>query len=474
MVALESGEVTDVVELVEWMCRLGGSVEPEQVEALATSRVLPIRRCDGSAYEDGGVVAKVVEPEGRQLLEQAVLLSHQLNEEWAGRSALAAWLVLSADPRVLHIKEQLRTWVSLHVAHRVARRRLLRRRGLEVLVEPFILFQEVLGELGPWLERVFGPEDRVHAVVGQELVQQYAWECTRHTVLSVLNELPEELRSREQVETTARSLQPEQEFHDRLGRCICLLPDPAPGCVRTYAPDELALLARDLRALRPRLIGRFSLRASLLELRPGLWMSWSWFGVRNLGIVGMSRSREALLQGPDRDEGAIWLDVDHLGRLVAPGQGWIHCLEVERHVVQGWLLEDELPSDLPTLLARLNLELLREVHRVQSELAPPQTDEAPYVIEEPEAPEPCTDELRMAATVDLQPLRLSELKRVLDRHFGVRWRPCQGSEVVFQKEGCRSYVLGVHGRNPSVGPRHLYRIHRRFGITLEAWRAATG
>ena len=460
------------------------------VQALAGHAV----RAPGAAfYWAPARVYQVLDRDGLQLLEEALTLVHDLNAQHQGRPALDVLLDLSDDPDVLDLRERLRTWVPLMVEGRVQRRAHRRSEDPREISGAARLFMGLRAELGEWFGHLFlkGPPD--FAVVGGELASHYDWESMHQSIGSHLDGLtrPQHvpLEQWNEVQFWRRRL---GGFHASLVAAMVRCPDVEPGLRRTWALKQLRHFGAELGAMRRGLLGRVRPEETVREVSPGLWSAWSWWSLSHLGEVTLGPTEEAVRAALRVDPGAEALgdgvarfSIDHRGRLTLERMSWVTVDALERTGLDCWL-PPGLPFEEATLrLVRLNVAVLRGILLDQEALfrelvgdletmgKPGAEGEAADLdlLGDLEPLEAARERCRAAS--QLRSIRYQPLIRLLSDHFSVRVRQGRGSEVVLQRPGRRSYILGHHRRNEPVGAYHIYRLLRVFEISLDDWLAAT-
>jgi hypothetical protein len=464
-----------------------------------------VERHSDSFYALPAHASKILSKRTFGEIRELLSMIRSVNDELAETRALTARTLISYDDRVNEVRSRLRAWAADYVAERMAKP------NARDASDPVARFQRLQQELVPDLERIAFEPASIHSVFLSELTDHIPWLIFRATWSGLLefedgSEL--ELRSRFRIRPMiaipdrAEELSPriagwalaqrsycEQivqlygwERADDLHRVVRILSKSA-VLSRTFAADgasaTLRALSADLLEMRPVLIGGANAAKTIVEVAPGLFISWIWAG-RNqaLGQIPVAGSERQMLEHIHRRSFYTMLSLDQEGSLAPSVTPWIES---------GSILSDE-PAALAVnvLIAEAIHQRLFEIYE-KIDLAAVQRF-ARDAVRQGSRPVTAKDvaiACQIAAREDtaqsapspkprsrIPVLRMERLLALLSDRLGCEVRQGKGSEVVIYRAGGRIVRLGRHVRNREVPSVVVKSAIERLGISFAEWISA--
>lgn len=445
-----------------------------------------------SAYTLPSHARKILAPGALTELEAIFGDIKAANDELVGLDETVGGLLLANDDDVLAMRIRLRRWAESYVAARLAKPS-PRDGGSQVA-----RFRRLYYELLPALEEIGTRAGSVHYAFMGELLDYIPWLLFQGTWADMFEtERSSSLHGRWRVVAPPENQNFCMEFarlyawpsHDDVRRVVRVLRGRG-GAATTATADareRLAVLAAEIREVRPFIIGDHNPERCATEVVPGLVASWFWGGAQQLGIVALHddpRRRVAEFRalafetsvrvrhdGVLASEFAPWIDVDAILE-TEPDALAANVAIVE--AVHARLLDVFAKVDLAAAYGRVReaaAGVAGDVVPTQEAVAATFAVAEPEVARDAESPAPAEP---IAPKMRVPSLRLARFLAILER-LGCEVRQGKGSEVVAYRPGGRIARIGRHTRNREVPSTLVQRVLHLVGVTLGEWvRALEG
>jgi hypothetical protein len=412
----------------------------------------------------------------------------EVHNQLIGLRVTQAQAVLAGDDRCAAINARLRVWADQYVEQRLAKTAY--RKGGAVRQ-----FQNIYFELLPQLEAI--------AFRNGSINRSFFGEFTDYlpTILfdKTCRDLIECKFDKKALLPAYRIVTPDRALWegikqivdvyqwahvDDVAQILALVGQSLAGD-RTYGSDEeirgrLQLLVDDIEEMRPFLRHNFNADKVLLEVAPGLIISFYWAVGRGVGIIPVSPSPAEMLEHHNRKTSALSLTLTYGGLLANFATPWINTETVMAkdpnalrsnlfmvEAVHAKLYSFYEKVDVAAVLARL-----RERVKKNGAADEPSEEEFAALCQTISEPVEGASSSELAFPASFRAVRVQRLLAVLEAKLDCEVRQGKGSEIVIFRSGGHHFRLGHHKRNSYVSTAVIKNLLRHVGIEFDQWLAA--
>ncbi len=411
----------------------------------------------------------------------------EIHEQVVGLKVNRAGVTVAGDERIFAIGERLKVWADKYLELRLSKT--CHRQG-----GPVKQFQFLYAELLPHLEEIAFREKSANRWFFGSFVDY----LPTMLFLKTWQSLAEFRFNKRELVPEFKILSPDLHLHSYLAHLIKIyqwhhMNDVSEVLALVNAADDssvvldddvlrrrLELLVDDIQEMRPFLRHNFKSENVLIELAPGLVVSFLWAVGRGVGLIMVAPSAAEMLKQQRSHTSNLTLTLTFDGLLANFATPWIDT--------------DTILSKQPEAL-RANLKIVEAVHAKLYELYEKidvkavaerfrERVRASALIEEAE---PSEEEFAALCQVIAEPVdgfvgsslasglsavRAQRLLAVLADKLKCEVRQGKGSEIVVYREGGHHFRLGHHKRNSHVPTAVIKNLLKHVGVSTTEWLEA--
>lgn len=416
-----------------------------------------------------------------------------VHNQFIGMKQSIVGAILAGDERVQGFKLRSRSWVDLYIDRRV--KKTVAKTGGSTNQ-----FQLLISELLPKIEEIAYREGSANKWLMGEFTDYLPAQLLNSTCRSLLDTKFDQrtlstayrILSRDPVEqhylAELSSLYQWHHFDDLpniLAMVKGLKPDQDQGLNADQIRVRLQELVDDIQEMRPFLRHNYRPENIVVEVVPGLVISFRWAVGLGVGFIPVAPSTDEMLKHHHRSTGTVSMTIGYDGILSNLSSPWIDSNSLLKDLPEAllcnlWLLEI-VHSRLLELYSKIDIDAVLRRFRIRNSEVPlspvVEASEEEFaalcqLISEPSDIQSSSTGSR--AFQGIGGIRVQRLLSILADKLGCEVRQGKGSEIVIYREGGHHFRLGHHKRNPCVPPFLIRSLLFRVGVSLDEWIGAVG
>ncbi len=411
-----------------------------------------------------------------------------VHNQVVGMRVSRAGAVLSGDERIAGFNRELRLWADAYIERRLVR---ISHKRFDVVEQFEFLYKEFLPHLDLIAFRVGSGNRWFLSELADYFPTQlylktirplYAFKFDSTEMLSWFKILSTEPSVIEYLVKLV-DMYKWQQMDDLVGVAAVLEKDESWSFSLSSEQirRRLEFLVDDIQEMRPFLRHNYKAENVVIELVPGVVISFRWAVGRGVGLVLIAPSLSEMIVHHRRSTSALSLSIGYDGQLANYATPWIDAESVlERcplvlqsnlrilEAIHAKLFALYEKVDVAAVLARFRKRI--EQPAVESEDNEPTDEEFAAVCQS--IAEPVVEPESYSggpASVGMKAVRVQRLMAILQDKLNCEVRQGKGSEIVVYREGGHHFRLGHHKRNSYVPVAVIKNLLRHVGIRFREW-----
>lgn len=446
-----------------------------------------IEEQEASAYRLPSKVGSFLPASLIQELSELLSLAREISNQLVGIRISEAQVVLAGDQRAEEIERRLRVWAEEYVSYRANRSR--HRTG-----RPMALFKHLYYELLPDLEKISYSTKSANRCFFSEFTDYLPWLIFQRYCGHML-----EVRFDEKKLETVFRINSEHEVEkaflshivtlyqwqrtDNLCHVMALLEKSLPAQENHLTSEQLRrkleMLAADIRVMRPFLVHNYNSENVLIEMAPGVWISWMWAVGIGEGIIWLAPSRESMIAQQRARTNRLSLLLQYDGLLSGHITSWTTIDSIlakqEKALLLSLKIVEAIHAELLSFYAKVDVQAILERFKkrpAEEAISEPSEEEFAAICQS--IAEPVEEDELSRKSTGFSAIRVKRLLSILSDRLGCEVRPGKGSEIVVFRAGGHHFRLGHHKRNSYVPTPVIRNLLRHVGVGIQEWIEAIG
>jgi hypothetical protein len=418
-------------------------------------------------------------------LEDLFSVARNINNDLAGMRISEAQVVMAGDSRALAIAQELRTWAHNYVELRADKAK--HRSG-----GPMTKFKYLYYELLPDLEKVIYTNKTVNRCFFSEFTDYLPWLIFQKYCAHLLEvrfdqfalETFSRINSKDDVERIflTKILQLYQWHRaGNLSHVLSLLDHKLPKPESSPTTDQmlakLERLAAEIAEMRPFLVHNFKPENILIEIAPGMIISWFWAVGIGEGLVWIAPTIESMLKQQRAKTSYLTLLLNYDGLLTGYVTPWLSVDALvenkDRALYLNLQIVEAIHAKLLSFYAKVDVQAIRDRYKknqTTKTTSEPTLEEFAAICQT--IAEPLDQNETTSEPTTFGAIRSQRLFSILAKNLNCEVRQGKGSEIVIYREGGHHFRLGHHKRNSYVPTPIIRNLLRHVGIDMQEWMAA--
>ena len=412
----------------------------------------------------------------------------EIHNRVVGMQRIQASIILAGDSQIEDIRKRLMAWADRCVAQRLAKVAYKKGGALRH-------FHSVYYEMVSAIEKIAFREGTMNECFYSRFDAYFVWKiydrtlrplitCTfdREQLAPDFEVALEEPNVAEYIGEVVKLYQ--WQHANVLHETLALVAESLDEKQRAYSVDQirdrLSRLVADIQEMRPFLRHNFSPDKVLLEVAPGVVLSFLWAVGRGMAVIPVAPTKEDLIEDLKANASPIVLNLWYDGQVTNHPMPWIdaeHVALSEPFALHANLvIVEALHAKLYSFYEKIDIDAILARFKSRAK-------------DQPEAEEPTDEEFAAICQVIAEPIdqveagggtasgviravRVKRLLSILADKLGCEVRQGKGSEIVVFRQGGHHFRLGHHKQNSYVPTPVIKNILKHIGVSFEEWLGA--